>query len=73
MLTLSVGQTIERNQLLMKLIDMLYERNDTDFKRGTFRVHGDIIEIIPTNEHAKAIRIELFGDEIDKILNISQF
>lgn len=68
MLTLSVGQTIERNQLLMKLIDMLYERNDTDFKRGTFRVHGDIIEIIPTNEHAKAIRIELFGDEIDKIL-----
>ena len=70
MLTLSVGQTIERNQLLMKLIDMLYERNDTDFKRGTFRVHGDIIEIIPTNEHAKAIRIELFGDEIDKILEI---
>ena len=68
MLTLSVGQTIERNQLLMKLIDMLYERNDTDFKRGTFRVHCDIIEIIPTNEHAKAIRIELFGDEIDKIL-----
>ncbi len=68
MLTLSMGQTIERNQLLMKLIDMLYERNDTDFKRGTFRVHGDIIEIIPTNEHAKAIRIELFGDEIDKIL-----
>ena len=68
MLTLSVGQTIERNQLLMKLIDMLYERNDIDFKRGTFRVHGDIIEIIPTNEHSKAIRIELFGDEIDKIL-----
>ncbi len=68
MLTLSIGQTIERNQLLMKLIDMLYERNDIDFKRGTFRVHGDIIEIIPTNEHSKAIRIELFGDEIDKIL-----
>ena len=68
MLTLSVGQTIERNQLLMKLIDMLYERNDIDFKRGTFRVHGDIIEIIPTNEHSKAIRIELFGDEIEKIL-----
>ena len=68
MLTLSVGQTIERNKLLMKLIDMLYERNDIDFKRGTFRVHGDIIEIIPTNEHSKAIRIELFGDEIDKIL-----
>lgn len=68
MLTLSVGQTIERNQLLMKLIDMLYERNDIDFKRGTFRVHGDIIEIIPTNERSKAIRIELFGDEIEKIL-----
>ena len=67
MLTLSTGQTIERNQLLMKLIDMLYERNDIDFKRGTFRVHGDTIEIIPTNSHSKAIRIELFGDIIDKI------
>ena len=70
MLILSVDQEIERNKLLMKLIDMLYERNDIDFKRGTFRVRGDIVEIIPTNEHKKAIRIELFGDTIEKILEI---
>ena len=70
MLILSVDQEIERNKLLMKLIDMLYERNDVDFKRGTFRARGDIVEIIPTNEHKKAIRIELFGDTIEKILEI---
>ena len=65
MLTLEVGQTIERESVLEKLIEMLYERNDIDFKRGTFRVKGDIIDIIPANEHSKGIRIELFGDEID--------
>ena len=70
MLTLSVGETIERNKVLEKLVDMLYERNDLDFKRGTFRVKGDIVEIIPTNEHSKGIRIEFFGDEIDKISEI---
>ena len=70
MLTLSVGETIERNKVLQKLVDMLYERNDLDFKRGTFRVKGDIVEIIPTNEHSKGIRIEFFGDEIDKISEI---
>ena len=70
MLTLSVGEGIERNKVLEKLVDMLYERNDLDFKRGTFRVKGDIVDIIPTNEHAKGIRIEFFGDEIDKISEI---
>ena len=70
MLTLSVGESIERNTVLQKLVDMLYERNDLDFKRGTFRVKGDTIEIIPTNEHSKGIRIEFFGDEIDKISEI---
>ena len=70
MLTISVGETIERNSVLEKLVDMLYERNDLDFKRGTFRVKGDTVEIIPTNEHAKGIRIEFFGDEIDKISEI---
>ena len=70
MLTLSVGEEIDRNKVLHKLVDMLYERNDLDFKRGTFRVKGDIIEIIPTNEHSKGIRIEFFGDEIDKISEI---
>ncbi len=70
MLTLSVGDVCERNSVLQKLVDMLYERNDLDLKRGTFRVKGDTIEIIPTNEHAKGIRIEFFGDEIDKISEI---
>ena len=70
MLTVSVGETIERNTVLKRLVDMLYERNDLDFKRGTFRVKGDIIDVIPTNEHSKGIRIEFFGDEIDKISEI---
>ncbi len=70
MLTVSVGDNIERNTVLQKLVDMLYERNDIDFKRGTFRVKGDIVDVIPTNEHAKGIRIEFFGDEIDKISEI---
>ena len=70
MLTLSVGETIERNKVLQKLVDMLYERNDLDFKRGTFRVKGDTVEIIPTNEHSHGFRIEFFGDEIDKISEI---
>ncbi len=70
MLTLNVGDTIERNQVLMKLIDMLYERNDLDFKRGTFRVKGDVLEIIPANDKSSGIRIEFFGDEIDRISEI---
>ncbi len=70
MLTLSVGDAVERNQVLQKLVDMLYERNDLDFKRGTFRVKGDTVEIIPTNEHSHGYRIEFFGDEIDKISEI---
>ena len=70
MLTISVGESIERNKVLQKLVDMLYERNDLDFKRGTFRVKGDVVDIIPTNEHSKGIRIEFFGDEVDKISEI---
>ena len=70
MLTLSVGESIERNQVLTKLIDMLYERNDMDFKRGTFRVRGDILEIIPANQNTQGYRIEFFGDEIDRISEI---
>lgn len=70
MLTLTVGQTIERNAVLNKLVDMLYERNDMDFKRGTFRVRGDIVEIIPASERNNGIRIEFFGDEIDRISEI---
>ncbi len=70
MLTLSVGDVIDRNEILNKLVDMLYERNDIDFKRGTFRVKGDVIEVIPVNERTNGLRIELFGDEIDRISEI---
>ena len=70
MLTLSVGDVVDRNVILNKLVDMLYERNDYDFKRGTFRVRGDVIEIIPASERTNGIRIELFGDEVDRISEI---
>ncbi|MBP5678560.1 MAG: excinuclease ABC subunit UvrB [Bacilli bacterium] len=70
MLTLSVGEQIERNEVLTKLIDMLYERNDMDFKRGTFRVRGDTLEIIPANQNTQGYRVEFFGDEIDRISEI---
>jgi excinuclease ABC subunit B len=68
MLILSVGDTIERDKVMLKLIDMLYERNNIELKRGTFRAHGDILEIMPVNQHGKGIRIDFFGDEIDKII-----
>ncbi len=67
MLNVYVGQTIDRDIILEKLVSIQYERNDIDFKRGTFRVRGDIIELIPIGEKKNAIRIELFGDEVDKI------
>ena len=70
MLTLSVGDKTERNQVLTKLVDMLYERNDLDFKRGTFRVRGDTLEIIQANQNTTGFRIEFFGDEIDRISEI---
>ena len=70
MLTLAVGDTIDRNVVLNKLVDMLYERNDFDFKRGTFRVRGDVVEVIPASERTNGIRIEFFGDEIDRICEI---
>ena len=70
MLTLSIGQSIDRNLVLEKLVEMLYERNDYDFKRGTFRVRGDVLEIIPASERTHGLRIEFFGDEIEKISTI---
>ncbi len=70
MLTLNVGDEVERNQVLTKLVDMLYERNDMDFKRGTFRVRGDILEIIPAYQNTTGYRIEFFGSEIDRISEI---
>ena len=67
MLILSVGQNIRRNDIINRLVDMTYERNDLDFHRGTFRVHGDTIDVILAGERSHGIRIELFGDEIDSI------
>ncbi len=70
MLTLTVGEQVERNKVLSKLIEMLYERNDLDFKRGTFRVRGDVLELIPAYQNQTGYRIEFFGDEIDRISEI---
>lgn len=70
MLTLQVNDHIERQAVLRKLIDMLYERNDLDFKRGTFRVRGDLLEIIPSYQRTTGIRVEFFGDEIERISEI---
>ena len=67
MLTISVNEKIDRDEILEKLVEMLYERNDIDPKRGTFRVKGDIIEVIPVNQHTQGVRIEFFDDVIDRI------
>jgi len=67
LLFLERGQRIERNDILRKLVDIQYTRNDFDFQRGTFRVRGDVVEIFPASYENTAIRIELFGDEIDAI------
>jgi excinuclease ABC subunit B len=70
MLSLRPGMTIPRSRLLRSLIDIQYERNELEFARGTFRVKGDTVEVIPAGEHEKAIRIEMFGDEIDRICEV---
>ncbi|MDD4824225.1 MAG: excinuclease ABC subunit UvrB [Acholeplasmataceae bacterium] len=64
---LRVGDEFGRRNLLNRLVELTYQRNDIDFHRGTFRVRGDIVEIVPSNEHSNGIRIEFFGDEIEKI------
>jgi len=69
MIRLRVGDSIDRNQLLRKFVDIQYKRNDMAFERGTFRVRGDTIEIIPMYEE-HALRIEMFGDEIEKIMTL---
>src|SRR5205085_4715143 len=66
LLFLEKGQRIRRNEIFSKLVDILYERNDTDFKRGTFRVRGDVIEVFPTYDD-NAFRIELWGDDVEKV------
>lgn len=67
LLRLEVGQEISRKEILTKLVDILYDRNDHDFHRGTFRVRGDVIEVFPAHEDSRALRIELFGDEVERI------
>jgi excinuclease ABC subunit B len=61
---------LPRDELLRRLVDMLYERNDLDFHRGTFRVRGDVVEVIPQYEDARALRIEFFGDEVESIAEV---
>ena len=70
MVSLRPGMEKDRDEVLRQLIDIQYERNEMDFKRGTFRVRGDVLEIIPANEADTAVRVEFFGDEIDRITQI---
>ncbi len=67
LLFLEKGKTLERDQALQKLVEIQYKRNDVDFQRGTFRVRGDVLEILPVYERNEALRIEFFGDEIERI------
>jgi len=67
MLTINKGDIVERNKILEKLVEMLYERSSFDLKRGTFRVRGDVVELIPAYERKNGIMIEFFGDEVDRI------
>jgi excinuclease ABC subunit B len=64
------GEELRRDELLRRLVDIQYERNDTDFHRGTFRVRGDVVEIFPAYEEAIAIRVEFFGDEVDSLSEV---
>ncbi|MCT3447949.1 excinuclease ABC subunit UvrB [Limosilactobacillus fermentum] len=68
--SLRVGQEIPRNRLLRELVEIQFDRNDIDFQRGRFRVRGDVVEIFPASREEKAIRIEFFGDEIDRIREV---
>jgi len=69
-LSLRVGMEKSRDDVLRKLIDMQYERNDINFTRGTFRVRGDVVEIFPVSRSEQAVRVEFFGDEIDRITEV---
>lgn len=70
MVSLRPGMEIDRDDVIKGLIDMQYTRNEMDFKRGTFRVHGDVLEIFPANNTDTAVRVEFFGDEIDRITEV---
>ena len=68
--SLRPGMMVDRDFVIRKLVDIQYTRSDLDFKRGTFRVRGDVVEIFPVNESDQAIRVEFFGDEVDRITQI---
>ncbi len=70
LLHLDKGQQIERDKVLRKLVEIHYQRNDTDFHRGTFRVRGDVVEVFPAYEEERAVRIEFFGNEVERIVEI---
>ncbi|MCG6982284.1 MAG: excinuclease ABC subunit UvrB [Deltaproteobacteria bacterium] len=70
LLHLDRGQQVEREKVLKKLVEIHYQRSDMDFHRGTFRVRGDVVEIFPAHEQERAVRIEFFGDEVERILEI---
>ena len=70
MVSLRPGMEVDRDDVLRALVDIQYTRNEMDFHRGTFRVHGDVVEIFPANNSERAIRVEFFGDEIDRITEI---
>lgn len=69
-LSIRTGMEIERNQLLRKLVDIQYERNDINFTRGTFRVRGDVVEIFPISRDERCLRVEFFGDEVERIREV---
>ena len=73
MLSLRPGMSRDRDEIIHRLIDIQYNRNEVDFHRGTFRVRGDVLEIFPADESEKAVRVEFFGDEIDRITKIDTF
>ena len=66
-----VGMEMDRSELLRKLVDVQYSRNDIDFQRGTFRVRGDVVEIFPASREEMCIRVEFFGDEVDRIREVN--
>lgn len=70
-ISLRPGMEVERDEVVSRLVEMQYERNDINFTRNKFRVHGDVLEVFPSNENEKAVRIEFFGDEIERICEIN--
>ena len=70
LLDLQVGQQVDRDKVLRKLVEIQYDRNDIDFHRGTFRVRGDVVEIFPASEEDRAIRVEFWGDEVEAISEV---